>query len=223
MLHDLPLGSLVQWMREESLAVAATLFCLSAGPRRAALVDALPVDMRTELLRAVAQRTANTEQGLEDLLEAAREKLGREDLRAGQAAGKERLGLAFPGLPSDLRQRLLDGLRERAPELAGFLAGKLVSVERIASLLPADLARVCAGLADRDLILALRTEPEAVRAIFLRAVSRTRAEELRRALELGRPEKRADVDAAVRKVASVAENLRESGSILFPWEDDIVA
>lgn len=228
-MEDIPNQVLARYLSAERPSVVA--LCLGVMPpaQSAAVFALFPSARHEEVILAMAgAKGADTRalEALRDDVKALRSRQGGTGLHPALAVGGvEKVARLLQGSSAVLQATLLKGLHERDPALAEELERRVLSLERVSTLLPADLARVCQGLSDRDLAFALRGLAHDIQNRFFAALSVNRRQcvsETLEALTRG-PVRKSDVEGAQALLCQRVVTLREQGLILFPWEDTLVS
>jgi flagellar motor switch protein FliG len=221
-LSNIRADLIANWIRSEQPQVAAVVLSITSSDKGAEVFRLLPEAFQMQMCLAIAA-LHGVEAETIDLVRGEVKRLREiQSSEVSDLGGISTVTKLMQNLEPELRNRLLSQLEERSPDLTQQIRGQILSMELLAKLLPADLAKLCADLRDDEILLALRLEPEAVREGFLRGVSKNRREGLLDALANMRPQKRSNIDDARAIIVEKAITLHEKGVILFPWEDKIV-
>lgn len=216
--------SLGHWAARNADGPVATLLALLEPESGAGLLAALPADRAVQLLLHLINQHPVDEDSLFILLEDLRELRGRElSLSHRQQFGEPRALELLRALDPTARDRILDDLGDRDLPLAGRLNRGLLRFEQLAQLSRTDLALVLGGLHDRQFAIALKGQLEEIKKVFLSAVSSGRRELIEGELDTLGPVRLSDQQKIHLAVTERARQLRESGRISFPWEDQMVS
>jgi flagellar motor switch protein FliG len=230
---------LVPFLQRESASVAALALALAPRDISVQLLRQLGTESGARILHALAQTETATPAALDALREAL-EELREESLshiRLGRGlVGSERVAELLSGLDVGTRNAILAKLENgdrpegthagAARSLATAVRKKLVTSLQLATLATKDLALVLAQLSDKEIALALLLEPDSVKEKILCGLSSKRRAEVCEELELlGKRRgsiRKLDVEAAAEKLVAAAQELRDTGRIVFPWEEALV-
>jgi flagellar motor switch protein FliG len=201
-------------------AVLGSLDAVRAGT----LFKAMPQERQSLLLLNLSHERV-LEAGVLDELEADLEELrvrtstGRYGQRVG---GTQRVLALVQALEPEMRQRVLDEVSAREPQLAQHIEGGLLSVARIAGLLPAHLALLLAQLKDSEIGFFLRGEPQHVQAAYLASLSKRRREDVECLLAPEKKITQKQKAEACERLRACAQQMKGEGRIIFPWEESLV-
>lgn len=223
--EQIPDWILADYLKSQLDAVASAVLGLIDPARAGRLFKALPDERHAHLIASLAHERVLEATSLDELEAdldelAAKSAHGRYGQRVG---GGGRVVALVQALDGELRDKLLLELNEREPVLAKHLEASLLSVERLAALIPAHLAVVLAQLKDSDIGAFLRGEEEPTQRIYLGCVSSRRKSEIECLLEPSRVISRQQKVDACEKLRSCAQKLKDEGKIVFPWEQSLVS
>jgi flagellar motor switch protein FliG len=174
----------------------------------------LPVETQTD----VTGRIAMMGRTLPETLRAV-EKVLEEQMRVAQSADfflaggidavSEILGVVDRGT----ERHVLESLERQDPELAEAIKRRMLVFEDIVLLVDEDVAKVLKEVTEEDLLLALKSVVEVVRAKAWASLGRAKAEALQASLaQMGRVRLR-DVEAAQQRIVGVIRQMEEEGKI----------
>jgi flagellar motor switch protein FliG len=221
-LEIIPEKSIALWMQQQRPQIAAPVLNLITPAKRSRILKLLAPEQQLTILQAVATLhpldPATTEILASEINSLKMNSIGLENA----LSGTDTLVPKLEALSTDDQKRILNELDERCPNLAAEIRNKLLSIEKIATLLPKDLARVCADLSDKDLVLALKLEAESIRQIYLSAVSTRRRETLIETFTNIGPAPKSDIYRAQQRIRQLVSKLHSENVILFPWQEPLV-
>jgi flagellar motor switch protein FliG len=213
--------TLADLLQEEHPQVAAVI--LSQLPREQAgqVLLEMPPERQGDLLVRIAalseipaQAVAVASEALARALQAAG---GLNDSRARQ----EFDGVAFAAgllneLPRKESERVLSALTELDGKIAPKVRDAMFTFEDLSRLGVRDVQTLMREVSSETLLLALKTAGEAMRELFLSAISSRAAEQMREDLSLMPPTRLSDVEAAQREVVECATRLASDGRLTLP-------
>lgn len=222
---QIPDWILVDYLKGQLDAVASAVLGLVEPTRAGRLFKAIPEERHAQLIVSLSNERVLEATSLDELeadLEelAAKSAHGRYGQRVG---GADRIVALVQALDGELRDKLLYELNDREPVLAQHLEASLLSVERLAGLIPSQLAVVLAQMKDSDVGSFLRGEKERTQETYLACVSSRRKCEIECLLEPSRVITRQQKAEACEKLRSCAQKLKDEGKIVFPWEQSLVS
>ncbi len=225
--RTLEISLLADFISREPVQVGALLLSLSPASVATTLVKRQRPERAAELLLSIATMEPVANEAIETLHEALTElhkspHAGRHQRWGG--SGAERVAPLLAALDSATRAKILERLKDE--DLLRDLQRHLLTVSMLAGLARADLGRVLAGFSEQILALGLVLESKQVRQAFCQALSSSRAACLRDELDSldgarGRI-RRKDVDEAAAAIVAKAQALHSEGTLVFPWEDELV-
>ena len=200
---------------EHPQVIAIVLAHLEAD-RAAQVVDLLPEALRAEVIL----RIANLDGVPQDALEALDELL--QDQLAGARPGK-RYGLGGVKAAADILNalnsgpddHLLEGLAERAPQLADQIRDRMFVFEHLLSLDDRGMQTLLREVRPELLVLSLKGADERMLDKVLRNMSKRAAEMLRDDLAAKGPVRLSEVEAAQKDILGHARRLAEQGSLVL--------
>lgn len=205
-------------------SVVATVLGFIEPSRAAKLLKQFPASRQVLLLLNLAQERVLDAVVLDELetdLEALREKTSSG--RYGHCVGGGAHVLALlQELDSETRERVLSEVELREPALGEYLTGGLLSVERLAQLLPSHLALLLAQLKDTEIGHSLRGEKGAVQQAYLACLSKRRREDVECLLAPEKKITQKQKAEASERLRQCALKLKGEGKLIFPWEESLV-
>lgn len=220
-LREIQPESLTKWLEGQRPAVGAFVLSVAESAVAARAFEKLRMESQVQVCLQMAAIEEFDLQLIDELLEEIRI-LHKGAVTRMRVGGTEAVSRMLENLDPATRTAILDQMRGVDAGLADELEKQQLSLERISSLLPRDLERVCSRISDRDFVLVLKAASEAVKSSFLAVVSTGRRERLTFELASLGPVRRSDADAAVARLAALVKALRDEGSIVYPWEDRLV-
>ena len=114
---------------------------------------------------------------------------------------------------------VLDHLAATDQELADEVRRMLFVFEDIIQLDDRDMQQVLREASQKDLVLALRGVPDAVKEKVVTNMSERAAATLQEEIEIQQPQRKRDVDEAQGRVVQVVRRLEEAGTIVLSRGD----
>lgn len=222
--EDIPDWILVDHLKNQLDSVVSAVLGSIDPIRAAAVFRAMPHERQTSLLLSLGRERV-LESSVLDELEKDLDELrvrtasGRYGQRVG---GTQRVLALVQALEPDIRERVLEEIEAREPGLARHLEGGLLSVERLAGLLPSHLALLLAQLKDSEIGAFLRGESAKIQIIFLSSLSKRRREDVECLLAPEKKITQKQKAEACDRLRACAQQMKGEGRILFPWEESLV-
>lgn len=222
-LSELSARQLADWAARELPQTTAVMLSLAPPELGAQILRELPAPLRSDVVLSLSETQSVADEALEELLSELRGLNHTSGQQITQIGGVEKLQSLLADLDPQAREQLLENLQTRNPELVEMLRESLLTFEKIAQLQTKDLALVLSGASNSLLAKALYKDPDALQETFMAALSSTRRQDLRDELASLSQLRREDKKNARKWFVEKAKELRESGRILFPWEDEMVS
>jgi flagellar motor switch protein FliG len=222
--REIPDWVLLNHLRTQLDSVVAAVIGSLPAVRAASIFREFAPERQVCLLLLLAKEKILDDVALDALEEDLESlKTSRALSRSGQqVGGRARVLTLVQALESNLRNEILVQLAEREPNLATFLEGGLLSVERLSDLLPAHLALVLSQLKDSEIGACLRGEKSHVQGLYLGCLSRSRRCEVEALLIPERKITQKQKADACERLRQCVQQLKEQGKIIFPWEEELV-
>ncbi|BBH53221.1 FliG C-terminal domain-containing protein [Fluviispira sanaruensis] len=213
--------SLSNWLKNELPQTMSLVLSICTPEKSSALFKLMPESIRSELILRISQMNHVDTLELENLHEEL-EKLNKNFKTViTSAGGFEKILAVLQASPVEQRQKLLEGITLKDPDLAQKLQFELISVAKISELDPKHLGVLCSSLSDKVLNLALRLESFDIKEKYLRAVSKKRRHLLEESLNEGKVSKK-EAEESASLLVKKALSLKDEGKIVFPWEETLI-
>lgn len=221
---EIPDWVLVEHLKNQLDSVVSAVLGSIDGQRAGVIFKAMPEKRQPALLMSLSQERVLDADVLDDLetdLEELRVRTasGRFGQRVG---GPQRVTSLVQALDQDTRQKLLEEMSAFEPQLARQIEGGLLSVARLAELLPTHLALLLTQIKDADIGSFLRGESAQVQAVYLSALSRSRREEVECLIAPEKKITQKQKSEACERLRFCAQRMKGEGRIIFPWEESLV-
>lgn len=200
-------------LQSESPQVIAVILSRMTPESAAATVQALPKPIATEALRRLLHLGDIHPNALTAIEAALTSRLGAHSPDT-QATGTERVARIFDSLGSGGDHALLATLDSQDPGVGERIRALMFTFDDLATLGPASLQTILAGIDRGALILALKgAKPETAAAFYNNMTARA-VELLTSEIETSGPVRRRDIDAARAEIVALARTLIKRGDIL---------
>ncbi|KAB8040684.1 hypothetical protein GCL60_01810 [Silvanigrella paludirubra] len=220
-LDELDEKILFNWLKLELPQTISLVLSISNPEKSSSLFKRFEDFIRCELILRISQMNHVDTPELENLYEEL-DKLKRNvNPREINAGGFEKIKSVLQVSSKDQREKLLEGIKLRDPELAKKLIEDLLSLSRLADLDQIHLSYLCSSLTDQILSMGLRLESPEIKEKFLRGVSKKRRHLIEESWE-GHKQPKKEAEEAAAFIVKKALELKDSGKIVFPWEETLV-
>lgn len=200
---------------ESPQAIALVLANLQTG-LAAQVLARLPETTRPDIALRIARMGETSPPVIQQVEEVVRRKLtavvGQEYAAAG---GVKSLADILNHADRTTERAVLDCLTETDPELAEEVRRMLFVFEDIAQLEDRAIQQIVREADQKDLVLALRGVPPAVKQRLMSNMSERGAAMLQEEMDIQQPQRKRDVEAAQGRVLSVVRRLEEDGTIVI--------
>jgi flagellar motor switch protein FliG len=209
------------FLRTESCQTAALVVANLHSSLAAQVLARLPETMRPEVALRIARMGEASAEIIHQVEEIVRQKLNAVVQQEYTTAGGVKALADILGHTDRSTERVvLDRLGSEDGELAEEVRRMLFVFEDIVKLDDRAIQQVLREADQKDLVLALRGVPEAVKQGVLSNMSERGAAMLVEELEIQQPQRKRDVDAAQGRIVAVVRRLEEAGTIVISRGDD---
>src|SRR6201998_4830274 len=209
------------FLRTESPQTVALVVANLHSSLAAQVLARLPEQMRPEVALRIARMGDVSTEIIHQAEEIIRVKLSVVVQQEYATAGGGKALADILGHTDRSTERVvLDHLGSEDGELAEEVRRMLFVFEDIVKLDDRAIQQVLREADQKDLVLALRGAPEAVKQGVLSNMSERGAAMLLEELEIQQPQRQRDVDAAQGRIVAVVRRLEESGAIVISRGDD---
>jgi flagellar motor switch protein FliG len=219
-LRRTPPEQIVGFLRTESpqtiALVIANLHTALAAQVLARLPDAVQPDIALRIAR-MGETSPSVIQQVEEVIRQKLTTVVEQEYSA--AGGAKALADILNHAERSTERAVLDHLATTDPELSEEVRRMLFVFEDIATLEDRAIQQVLREANQKDLVLALRGVPEAVKEKLLANMSERGAAMLKEEMEIQQPQRRRDVEAAQGRIVAVVRRLEEAGTIVLSSGD----
>lgn len=204
---------------ESPQAIALVLANLQTG-LAAQVLARLPESTRPDIAVRIAKMGETSPPVIQQVEEVVRRKVtavvGQEYAAAG---GVKSLADILNHADRSTERAVLDTLTESDPDLADEVRRMLFVFEDIAQLEDRAIQQILREADQKDLVLALRGVPAAVKGRLLENMSERGAAMLQEEMEIQQPQRKRDVEAAQGRIVAVVRRLEEEGTVVITRGD----
>lgn len=203
----------------ENPQIIAVILARLAPDTAARTVRAMPRDIATDALRRLLHLGRIHKDAMAVIEKAAAELV---DANPGGTAGDghETVARIFDQLGSREEQSLLADLDAREPGAGGRVRALMFTFEDLAALDPAAIQTLLSSIDRSDLAVALKGSGKAVRAAFLKNMTKRAGEVLVSEIDAMGPVRRSDIEAARQDIIRLARSLTRRRDILSAPRDE---
>jgi flagellar motor switch protein FliG len=215
-LGSIPPERTATLLRSESPQTVALVLANLPTGLAAGVLTRLPESQQPDISLRIARMGETSAQVIRQVEEVIRQKLsvaGEQEFSA--SGGTKALAEILNHADRSTERNVLENLAETDHELAEEVRGMLFVFEDIVKLEERAIQQVLREADQKDLVLALRGAPEAVKEVVLTNMSERGAEMLKEEMEIQPPQRKRDVDAAQSRIVAVVRRLEEAGLIVI--------
>jgi flagellar motor switch protein FliG len=209
------------FLRTESPQTIALVVANLHSGLAAQVLARLPETLRPDVAMRIARMGEASAEIIHQVEEIVRQKLTAVVQQEYSTAGGVKALAEILGHTDRSTERVvLDHLGHEDGELADEVRRMLFVFEDIIKLDDRAIQQVLREADQKDLVLALRGVPEAVKQGVLSNMSERGAAMLTEELEIQQPQRKRDVDAAQGRIVAVVRRLEDAGSIVISRGDE---
>ena len=214
LLQTVETPRLVEFLEGEHPQTTA-LILTQLNPRKAGeLVGKLPPEIQGEVAFRIATMAAPAPEVLRDVEEIIRQQIGAVlGADPGPRGGVGKVAEILGAAGRSAERAVMEALKARAPELAAAVKGLMFVFDDLIHLDGRDLQRILMEVEARDLALALKAAPDALRDKVFENVSDRVAQGVREEIELMGNVRVAEIDDAQSRVLQAAQELEARAEI----------
>ena len=211
---------LLKLLESETKEISAVVLSKLDVKKAAAVLGGMPGDRARKISFAISQTARVTPDAVDRIGQSLMAQLNNKPERAFATLPEDRIAAILIAASDDLRDEVMNGLRETDPELAErVLAGVFTFIDIPTRIAIADVAMAVKTVAQTDLVVALcyanSNGMEEVSEFILEGLSRRMAETLREEIAERGAVKTKDGDAAITALVSGVQGQISAGEISF--------
>ncbi len=214
LLQAVEIGQLTSFIELEHPQTAA-LILAHLNPRKAGeILAGLPEDQQGEVTYRLATMGTTSPELLRDIESVIRHQMGSVlGSERSASGGVSQVADILNNAPRSAERGIMDALRERDADLAGAVKSLMFVFDDLVKVSGRDLQRLLMEVEQKDLVLALKGAPEALKTKVLENVSERVAQTLEEELDLLGPVRISEVEEAQQRVLETAQELEENEEI----------
>jgi flagellar motor switch protein FliG len=219
-LRRTPPEQIVAFLRAESPQTIALVVANLHTVLAAQVLAHLPERMQPDVALRIARMGETSPSVIQQVEEVVRQKLTTVvEQEYSAAGGVKSLADILNHADRSTERAVLNHLTETDEELAEEVRRMLFVFEDIVQLDDRAIQQVLREANQKDLVLALRGVPDAVKEKLLTNMSERGAAMLQEEMEVQQPQRKRDVDAAQGRIVAVVRRLEEAGTIVLSRGD----
>jgi flagellar motor switch protein FliG len=203
--------TIAQFIGGEHPQVIAVILANLGDPGLAqAVVTELPDPLQHDVLTRMAKLRAVPDDVLKEVEQTLDEAMAAQP-KGEVGSGPQRVAGVLGSGSKRMEQALMGHLQRQNPELARQIRGQMFPFEDFIKVDNYGIQRVLARTPGEDLVRALRLADDALRRHFLRNMAPESAQAMQQALDALQPTPVAVIEAAQKRICTVARELAEQG------------
>jgi flagellar motor switch protein FliG len=219
-LSRTPPEQIVGFLRTEAPQTVALVIANLHTTLAAQVLARLPDAIQPDIALRIARMGETSPSVIQQVEEVIRQKLTTVvEQEYSSAGGAKALADILNHADRSTERAVLDHLAATDSELAEEVRRMLFVFEDIVTLEDRAIQQVLREANQKDLVLALRGVPEAVKEKLLANMSERGAAMLLEEMEVQQPQRRRDVEAAQGRIVAVVRRLEEAGTIVLSTGD----
>lgn len=219
-LRRTPPEQIVAFLRTESPQTIALVVANLHTVLAAQVLARLPEQLQPDIALRIARMGDTSPKVIQQVEEIMRQKLMTlVEQEYSAAGGSKALADILNHADRPTERNVLDYLAHVDQNLAEEVRRMLFVFEDIAKLDERAIQQVLREANQKDLVLALRGAPEAVKEIVMANMSERGAAMLAEEMEIQQPQRKRDVDEAQGRIVAVVRRLEEAGTIVLSAEE----
>lgn len=208
-------------LRNESPATMAIILANVSQATGARLLQALPVELKTHVVRRLATMEAVDSSVLNAVESTLRKKVEAIERPAeDEIDGEQRLAEILRYLDLATSDAILEDLTEAVPDSADHIRQQMTSIDDVFRLADRDLQEVLKRIDDTDLAVVLKGKSPEIEQRLLGQMSQRRGEMVAMHRESLGPMHRRDVDRVTGEFVELVRSMARAGEIVIQRTDE---
>lgn len=181
--------------------------------RGAEIIAALAEEIRPDVVLRLAELESVTTEVIAELEEGIALLFARPPGVETRVAGAETAAQLLNRIPKSEGSSILEGLQDRAPDIAGILRNRMLTFNDLASLQTRELQSLVREVQTDQLAIALKTASDEMREKVFGSVSKRAGDQLREEIDLLPPMRLSEVEEVQQGIVETARRLESEGAI----------
>jgi flagellar motor switch protein FliG len=220
-LRRTPPEQIVAFLRSESPQTMALVIANLHTVLAAQVLAQVPEGLQPDIALRIARMGDTSPRVIQQIEEVMRQKLTTlVEQEYSAAGGTKALANILNHADRPTERNVLDHLTATDQGLAEQVRRMLFVFEDIVKLEERAIQQVLREANQKDLVLALRGAPDAVKEVVMANMSERGAAMLQEEMEVQQPQRKRDVDEAQGRIVAVVRRLEEAGTIVLSGEGE---
>jgi flagellar motor switch protein FliG len=205
--------ALATLLAQEHPQVVAAVVARLEPKRAAAVLKAMPQDSLKGVVSRLARIKTIAAPALEEAERLLASELPARETRDAELDGTRVAALLLNQLEGDEAEAILASISEETPDVAGSVRRAMFTFDDLARLDKKGIQMLLKSVDNQQLLIALKTASEDMRAKIFDGLSKRAAEMMKDDLEMLGPQRVTVVEEAQQSIVAVAMKLRQEGKL----------
>ncbi len=206
---------LASYLRGEYPQTVAVIMTKLKSEHAARVMAALPRDFAIDVIQRMLRMEPVQKEIVGEIEETLRNEFMSNLSRSQRRDPHELMAELFNALDRSTEEAMLTALDNRAPDSAERIRALMFTFEDLGNLLPPAIATVVKNADKRMMALALKGAPEAMRTLFLGAMTERAAKMMREDMASMGPVRARECEEAQSQLVRLAKSLADRGEIVL--------
>jgi len=215
---------LAAYLKNEYPQTVAVILAKLKPDHAARVLAELPKEIGVDVINRMLRMETVQKEVIHEVEQTLRSEFMTNLSRAQKRDPHESMAEVFNAMDRATEEAMLTALDARAPESAERIRALMFTFEDLMNLLPAAIAKIVKNADKREMALALKGAPEAMRGIFFGSMTERAAKLMREDMAAMGPVRARDCEEAQNGLVRLAKSLADAGEIVLvdPKNDDAV-
>lgn len=219
--------ALLSLLQNERPQVIALIMAYMEAEQAAQILEQLPDEKRIQTVESMAKMDRVSPEAIAIVEEEMKRKFAtiitsEDNMNLG---GVDYVADMMNHIDRSSERKIFEELDKRNPELSQSIREKMFVFENILDMDDRSVQRFVRECDSKDVVFALKSASEDMKAIFFRNMSKRMAESVRGDLEITTNVKRKDVEEAQQRIVNIIRKLEDQGEVIIKKggaDDDII-
>lgn len=213
---------LAGYLRLEHPQTIAVIFHKLKPDHAARIIGELPAELAVEVVMRMLRTDTIQKEIILEVEETLRQEFMNNLSRAQRRDPHEAIAEVFNALDRQTEEQMLGALEAKAPESAERIRSLMFTFDDLAKLMPTSIQVVLKNADKREMALALKGAPEAIKQVFFAGMTERAAKLLREEMAGMGPVRARECEEAQTSLVRMAKTLADRGEIVLldPKSDD---
>lgn len=214
-LNDVNVDELIMFIQNEHPQTIALIVSQLDKRKASRILETLPVKRQVEVVRRIAQIESASEEILERLSGALRQKFTVKAEVESESGGIRLAADVLKHVSRATEKAVLDNLEETEPEIAQEIRNLMFTFEDILKVNDRGVQILLQNVDKQQLTLALKSCSNELKEKVFKNMSKRAQEDLKESLDLMGPVRLSDVESAQRQIVLIVKKLEEEGQLII--------